>query len=298
MRSKLSFLIVNYFSANYTIKLCESIYKFITRYEFQVLIADNSCNEEEKTKLKKLVSDTTKVFFLEENLGFVKANNFLSEKAAGDIFVLINPDTCLIDNSLEKLVEFLANTNDAAIGGPYLLNDDFSYQVSFQNFPTVFTIIKELILLYRKNPYTDLAKLDSFRKCDVVKGACLVIKKKIVDEIGLFDPDFIMYFEEVDLCLRASKYNKSVYYFPSAKIIHYGEKSSSQKRFSDYSSFNYYRSYLLFSKKHFPKPKFILIKFLIYFSLFERTILLLIKGKNENSKLLYRTLKKVIKIKF
>lgn len=294
---KLSFLVVNYHSADYTVKLCESISEYIKGFKYEILIADNSCSSQEAEILERLNDENCSVFFPESNLGFVKGNNYLLGKAQGDILVLINPDTLLPDSSLENACRFLMSDENIAVVGPYLLNDDLSYQVSFARFPTLISTIKEHICLYR-NPYIYDRDLQKTCECDVVKGACLIIKKSMADELSLFDEDFVMYSEETDLCMRVKKAGKKVFYFPQARVIHYGERSSSQQNFSEYSLFNYYRSKSVYFSKHSSEFMAFLIRIVLILSLIEKYVLLSLAMKKKSASLHFSTLKKLIQNKW
>lgn len=298
MTMDISFLIVNYFTAELVRDLVESIRKNISAYTYQILIADNSGSESQKAMLDSLSDENTRVYYLDDNPGFVKANNYLAEIAGGRILILINPDTFLIDNSLEKLIFYFLKDEAAGIIGPCLLNDDETYQVSFHSFPYISGLIKEHLLLYRKNPYADYDRINETHECDVVKGACLIIKKEISDRLGLFDTDLVMYSEEVDLCYRTRLMGKKVIYCPEAKIVHLGERSSSQSRFTEYSLYHYYRSKFIFYRKHFSTSYYLLVKAILMLSLVEKAFLLFVFGRNVSSRMHWNVLQKIKKNSF
>ncbi|MHB8853328.1 MAG: glycosyltransferase [Ignavibacteriaceae bacterium] len=292
---KISFLIVNYFTSKYVKKLIESIYENILDFNYEILIHDNSCNEIEENKIKSLASEHVKIFIAANNYGFVKSNNFLSQRAEGDLLVLINPDTLLINNSLEYLFNYLFNNDQIALASPMLLNENMSYQVSFFKFPNIISLFMEHILLFPNNVYAYKTDKNKMQYCDVLKGACLTLKKEFLVDGHVFDEDFIMYSEETELCLRIKKLNKKVLYYPDAKIIHYGEKSSSQKEAKEYSLFHYYRSKLIFFKKYYKKNKMNLARFILLSSLFEKSIILYLFNKKENSRIHFYVFKKLRK---
>ena len=290
----LSFLIVNYHTSAYVLKLVQSIKQFIINIDYEILIFDNSEDEKEYKNLFSIKSENTGIYKKENNIGFVAANNYLYKKAVGDIIILINPDTMLIDESLTDLIKYVVSDNTIALAGPQLLNVDYSYQVSFFQFPRFKSLIQEHIFLYRKNPYEYDSNISKSRYCDVVKGACLVVNKKVWKEDKIFDDIFVMYSEEVDLCKRVQLKGLKTYYFAEAKIIHYGEKSSSLNFASEYSLYNYYRSRLLFFHKYNSKIYYNSVKIILVIFLIEKSILLFLLTRFKNSKLHLKVLMKII----
>jgi GT2 family glycosyltransferase len=279
----LSVLVVNYFTASLVHDLVLSIGEYIKRYEFEILICDNSVDDEQRRELQKLDRSNVSLFCPRKNLGFVGANNYLFKKAQHDLLLLINPDTKLIDSSMEKLFDFVGEGEGIGVAGPRLLNGDGTVQVGHYRFPDLMGLIKEHLLLVKQHPYA-YKDSTSTVECDVVKGACLVIKKDVAKSVGLFDLDFAMYSEEVDLCFRLKERGLKNFFYPSARIIHYGEKSARQKQFTEYSLYHYHRSRLLYFKKHHSQSYYLVVKFIILISLVEKTVVFFFAGKGFSSR--------------
>lgn len=293
--SKVSFLVVNYFSANYLNELVISIKKYFKILPFEILIYNNSCTQDETEKLNKIISEDVLVYNSSKNIGFVAANNFLFKNSTGNIIVLINPDVLLINDSLNDLIKMSLYNLETGIIGPKLLNPDLSYQVSFSKFPNLLTIIKEHILLYKENPYAEGLNFDKPQNAEVIKGCCMVLRRDLITTSYIFDPQFEMYAEELDLCKRLMKSGKNNYYFSSCTVIHYGEKSSNYDEKSlVYSIYHYHRSKLLYFNKHHNTLYYLLVKIVIYISLAERSILLYVFGKKRSSKIFFQVLKKFV----
>ena len=290
----ISFLIVNFHTSSYVINLVQSIEKFISTEKFEILILDNSEDKNEFDNLSLIRNKFTKLFKSASNIGFVAGNNFLYKKALGDFIILINPDTRLIDTSLIDLIKYLLTDATIAIAGPQLLNEDGSYQVSFYKFPRISSLLKEHILLYNKHAYEYDSDKSKSRFCDVIKGACLVINKKVWKDENIFDDSYIMYLEEVDLCKRVQLKGLKIFYFSESKIIHLGEKSSSLSFASEYSLFNYYRSKLIYFNK-FHSNFYIFIKAILFLSLVEKSVVLFMSGRFNSSLLHRKVLKRFIR---
>lgn len=286
-----SFLVVNYFTACLVSELIASIHLNIKRCTYEILICDNSCDANEKEILHRLQNSRVKVFYPTENIGFVRASNFLSAQASYDILVLLNPDSILIDTSLEDLFYYIISKTDIGACGPMLINADGSYQVSFYRFFSFVTLCKEHLLFWVKHAYRYPIQPKEPFECDVIKGACLVIRKTVAQKVGLFDEAFIMYSEEVDLCYRLKKLGYHNWYYPQARIIHYGEQSSQRQESSEYTLYHYYRSKLIFFSKHWNSISRCAAYSVIFFSLIEKSLIFLILFKFRASRLHFRVWK-------
>ncbi len=295
--AKISFLIVNYFASGFIEPLVQSIFDFIKEFEIEILISDNSSDLNEKDRLDKIKIKYSgiNIFYQQQNIGFVKANNYLFCRAEGEIIILLNPDTLLIDNSILKIIRLILDNPGISLAGPKLLNYDKTYQTSFFKFPTLSTLIKEHILLYKGNVYAYNTDINKVTDCDVVKGACMVFKKSLIEENKIFDEDYIMYSEETDFCMKLKRKNKRVVYFPETKILHYGEKSTSENNLTEYVLYNYYRSKFIFFAKYYNKKIFFTVRMILFFSLLEKSVLLYLFNKKRSAKLYFNVYLKLRK---
>ena len=112
---------------------------------------------------------------------------------------------------------------------------------------------------------------DRTHEVDAVSGAFLMIRRKVVEQIGLLDERFFMYGEELDWCLRAKRAGWTVMYYPDAQIVHY--KGESTKYNSRKAAFEFYRAMYLFHKKHFAKDCSAIVNGLIYVGIFAKALL-------------------------
>ncbi len=293
MKPLISFLIVNYKTEDLTLDLISSIQKYLKKYNYEILVYDNSPNL--SNKLSHLSDVNTKVFFNGTNIGFVKANNFLLHHARGDLIFLINNDVILIDNSFENMIEFLLGNDDIGIIGPMLLNVDRTYQVSFYKFPTIVSLIKEMILLQKRDPYVYNTDINQIQFCEVIKGACLGFRRNSLPQDYLFDENFEMYSEEVDLCFRFYKSGLKNVYYPDCKVIHYGGASSNfDEDTLKYSTYHYFRSKLLFFRKHYRCIEYFFAKVIIILSLIERMFIFLTIAKIKKFKIFWYTFSQLL----
>lgn len=171
-----------------------------------------------------------------DNLGFAKANNQAFRIAKGRLVLLLNPDTEVQPGALRILIDFLDQHPKAAIVAPQLLNSDGSVQRSCREFPTFIGMVYELIGLSKMFPDNQTFgryKMLDFnhdveRQVDQPEGACLLVRREVMDRVGLLDEGFFMLFEEVDWCYRIIEAGYEIWFTPEAKVIHHYGQSIKQ----------------------------------------------------------------------
>lgn len=191
------------------------------------------------------------------NRGFAAACNQAIRISRGRYVLLLNPDTLIHCGALEKMVQFLDQKPSAGGGGPRLNNPDGTLQPSIRMYPSFkssfhqFTILGDLGIFHRAgNKYQ--ARDFNYHRASIVDqpmGAALFLRKKALDEVGLLDESFFLYYEEVDLCLRLSRAGWSLWYNPDSVIVHIGGGSTNktvvQSRFLMLESqFKYFSKHL------------------------------------------------------
>lgn len=203
------------------------------------------------------------------NLGFAIANNQAMKRSRGKYVLLLNPDTEIIPGALGKLIQFLDGTPEAGVVAPQLLNSDGSIQRSCREFPTFQGMLYELLGLSKMFPshpifgrYKMLEFDHSFaREVDQPEGACLLVRRSVIDAIGMLDEGFFMLFEEVDWCYRIKKAGWQIWFLPEAKVIHhYGQSIKQVKAKMILSS---HRGLFRYWKKHLSGG-FLFLQGLIY----------------------------------
>lgn len=223
-----SIIIVNYNTLSLTRECIDSIFYFTKRIAFEVILVDNNSDDGSKEFFQQDKRIT--YIYEKENHGFGIANNIGAKVAVGKYLFFLNSDTILFEDSIQYLFSFLEDKKDAVICGGNLVSKEKLPTSSFERFfPSISYAINELLvkipgkILYGKNTSFNYSKKPL--KVAYVSGADLMIKKSDFDMLNGFDENFFMYFEETDLCKRASKFG-SIYSVPSASIIHLGGQSS------------------------------------------------------------------------
>jgi GT2 family glycosyltransferase len=187
-----------------------------------------------------------------ENRGFAWANNLAIRQSKGDKVLLLNPDTEILAGAIERLSDFLNRNPGAAAVGPMLLDSRGSVHTSPEPAPTLLGELARLFHLDILIPFArypiDKWDINSDHKVEVLQGACLMLRREPLDQIGLLDEGYFMYSEEVDLCHRLLKAGWGIYWLPQAKVVHHGGQSSSQAPMESFIQL--YKGKVTYFRKH------------------------------------------------
>ena len=223
---KVSIIILNWNGLKYTIECLESLKK-ITYPNYEVIVVDNGSKGNDADVLEEKYKDYIKLIRNKENLGFAKGNNVairkVIEEGKSEYVLLLNNDTEIIQRGwLDKLVKISESEKNIGIVGCTLLFPSGRFQVGG-------TILKPPFHINISD------KVKNVIEVDLVRGACFLIKKKVVDKIGLLDENFYpVLSEESDYCMRAKKAGFKVIYAPEVRIIHHCSVSIKRLRGLDY----------------------------------------------------------------
>ncbi|MCK4223720.1 MAG: glycosyltransferase family 2 protein [candidate division Zixibacteria bacterium] len=272
IQPKLSIIIVSYNTKELLIECLFSVFNSLKNVDFETIVIDNDSKD---GSAEEVQNHFPKVRLIknQNNKGFAAANNQGLRLMRGKYAVLLNPDTLVVNSSLTKMVKFLEEHKRVGMLGCKIVNPDGSLQPSAFPLPT----LKDLILSgfaaswifwgryvqrYSSRHYVP-QKVPV--KVGWVSGACLMIRKRTMDEIGLLDENFFLFSEDVDWCIRASRKGWAVIFYPEATIIHYGGRSAQKNLALKISSF--YQKRFYFGKKHFGRPALLILKLISFFEL-------------------------------
>lgn len=217
MSKSLSIVIVTYNSAGDIISCLSSISKNI-RFQYEIIIIDNNSFD---STVKKIRDSGFKITILpqEKNLGFSKANNLGAKVAKGDYLLFLNPDTEIIDGSVDKMISFMQE-HKKSIVAPKLIMEDGQSQPSVRKLPTLWGAIKEYFLgkKYSYEAYVPLGEKSI--EVESVVGAAMLIEKAVFEEVGCFNEQYQLYFEDFDLCRSIKKLGLKIFYLPNVLIKH------------------------------------------------------------------------------
>jgi GT2 family glycosyltransferase len=206
----------------------------------EIIVVDNHSSDDsvamlENLKLKlenstKIENLKLKIIVNNDNLGFAKAVNQGIKKSRGEYLLLLNSDTIVSPQALEKMIEFARKKKDAGIIAPKLLDKNGkTSQPSCYRLPTIKGAIKEFWLGEKGAFGKYLPRGGNPVKPEAVVGAAMLIPRTVYDVVGEFDEKYFMYYEDLDYCRRVREAGFAVYYLPTAKIIHYHGQSGQKE---------------------------------------------------------------------
>ncbi len=221
-------IIINYKSAKLVVDCIDSIYEQTHQYQFEIILVDNDSQDDCK---EQVLGKYPAVRWLQTgyNAGFARANNAAISIADGEYILLLNADTIILDNAIDKSISLMKATPDAVGCGVQLLNTDGSTQISGAHFikggSNALLPLPYLGSLVRYAGYKLKSTIPSVQDVhqdtavDWVVGAYMMVKKEVLKKSGLMDEDFFMYSEEIEWCARLRKQGKLIL-FAEPKVIH------------------------------------------------------------------------------
>jgi GT2 family glycosyltransferase len=260
---EVSVIVVSYNTRELLHECIASIVDETRGIEAEIFVVDNGSNDgsiemvEAEFPQVKLTKSPT-------NLGFGVANNVALEQARGRYFVLLNSDAFFTPGSLRRAIEHMDATPRCGLGGALLQGREDAWQPSAKSFHSILGDLIVLTGLADKFPKSKLlgrasrtwADESQPAQVDWVPGAFAIIRPSSLARIGLFDPKFFLYYEEVDLCLRIKEAGMEIWYWPDVLITHLGGQSSKKLKTLEFSSQSAQvvlwrmRSTLLYYRKH------------------------------------------------
>jgi len=247
----LSILIVNWNTRELLAQCLESVYANPPNGEYEIIVVDNASVDGSVGMVRERFPMVT-LIENQHNPGFAAANNQAIERAGGSCLLLLNPDTVVMPDSLDALVRFMDNNPDAGAAGSMLLNSDGSLQQSCHPYPTIGRELWRLLHLDYLIPLgiypMDKWPTDRPQAVDTVRGASLMVRREVIEQVGLLDETFFMYSEEVDWCARINDGGWGIYWVPDSQIVHFGGQSTRQIPTEMFLQL--YRAKLMYFRKH------------------------------------------------
>lgn len=248
----LSIIIISWNTRKFLENCLESVLANPPTCPFDIWVVDNA-SADNSTQMVRERFPEVHVLENRENVGFARANNQAIQRCTGKYVLLLNPDTLVQPAALQALVEFLEKHPQAGAGGARIHNPDGSLQISSHPRPTLFRELWRMFHLDSLSPYAayPLTKWDPDQpqEVDVLTGACLLLRKQVLDRVGFLDEDYFMYSEEVDLCYRIQRAGWHLYWVPQAEVMHFGGQSTQQAPTEMF--LNLYHSKIIYFRKHY-----------------------------------------------
>ena len=232
---ELSIIIVNWNTREHLQRCLTSIENHPFHGDTEVIVIDNASSDGSADMVAELFPQFS-LIRNSTNEGYAEGNNRGMEKCTGDYVLLLNPDTEVHEGTLDILVRFLKDHPDAGAVSCRLIGTDGMVQSSCRSFPEPAGVLYEYFRLSRLFPKSEVFgayrmtyfDYQSESMVDQPMASCLMIPRKTLHDVGMFDKEFPIFFNEVDWLYRAKQKGWNAYFTPSTEIVHFGGASTRQ----------------------------------------------------------------------
>lgn len=259
---EISFIIVNWNTKELLRNCLRSIEKTVMGIVYELIVVDNASQDGSVPMLRQEFP-AAHVIENQVNRGFGAANNQALSIMKGRYALLLNTDTVLTEQAVSGLFSFMESQPDAAMACGQLLNADGSRQNSIAAFPNLLTLMTNVSLLEYVWPRRYPSKRYDFEnpiEIDSGIGACLIVRKQAIDEVGMLDERYFFFFEETDWACQMRKADWKIFHVPGAFIYHLQGQSIGR---GVRSRIEFYRSRYQFFRKWRSLPSFLIIGLVI-----------------------------------
>jgi len=253
--ARVSVVIVVWNAKKYVQECLESLREHCTRVCSEVIVVDNASTDGSAELVEQMFPEF-RLIRNAENLGFAKANNIGIAQSSGDYVCLVNSDVKFLNDCISPLIEYLSENATVAMVGPKMLAPDGKVWRSTMRFPTLWNHFCRALgvdVAFKNSRLFGGLLMSDFdhqttTPVEVLNGWFVVVRRKAMERVGLLDPQFFMYGEDVDWCYRFRQAGDGVVFFAEAAAIHYGGASSSHAPLRFYLEL--YRATWQYWKKH------------------------------------------------
>jgi len=260
----LSICIVSWNTREMLASCLSSLELYLGDIEHEITVVDNASRDGSPSMLRERFPGVRLIENL-ENVGFARATNQALRESRGRYLLLLNSDTRLIDVSLQGMLVFMDEHQDVGATGACLLSPDRTIQVYVTTLPSLWQHMAQTIGLDRWpliNRRTSRDLSTGPREVERIKGACLMVRRKVVSEVGLLNEDLFLYAEEDDWCLRIREAGWKVFYLPDVRVVHHGQASVDQV--AEEMFLQLYKSKVAFYRKHRGPVKTFALKCILF----------------------------------
>jgi len=265
MKPLLSVIIVNWNTCALLAECIAAVERETTSIPHDIWVVDNGSSDGSTAMLRR---DFPHVRVIESpvNLGFARANNLAMQRSAGRYLLLLNTDALVQPGSVQALLQVAEAAPRAGVVGAHLLNPDGTFQASHTRFPTLWQEFLILSTLGRRlvrpwYPSHGPEETKGPQRVEYVEGACMLVRREALAEVGGLDEGYFMYAEEVDWCKRMRAAGWEVWYAPAAKVVHIGGASSADRKTSREADL--YRSRVRYFRIHHGRLEAEILKVMI-----------------------------------
>jgi GT2 family glycosyltransferase len=254
--TRVSVVIVVWNAKQYVLECLESLREHCANVYSEVIVVDNASTD----GTAELVEEMFPEFRLIRNpgnFGFARANNIGIAHSSGDYVCLVNSDVKFVDDCISPMIEYLSHHQAVAMVGPKMLAPDGKVWRSTMRFPTIWNYFCRALgvdIAFKKSRLFGGLLMSDFdhqttTPVEVLNGWFVVVRRRAMEGVGLLDPQFFMYGEDVDWCYRFRRAGEGVVFFAEAGAIHYGGASSSHAPLRFYLEL--YRATWQYWRKHY-----------------------------------------------
>jgi GT2 family glycosyltransferase len=260
-----SIVIVTYNSRDEIAACLDSLRDAVAARPHQIVVVDNASRDGTPALIRERWPEV-RVVEAGGNLGFAAANNIGIRGSAGEFVLLLNPDTIVNRDALDRLIAALTGNATAAVAGPRIVDGTGRAELSFGPMISPLGELRQKLLVTGNDRGLPLIVrcVDRLtrrpRSVDWVSGACLLARRLDIEAAGLFDERFFMYTEDVDLCAAVRGRGRAVLFVPEAQIVHLRGRSAASARSATHQ--HYRRSQIAFYRKHHPRWAPLLARYL------------------------------------
>ncbi|MFM7080039.1 MAG: glycosyltransferase family 2 protein [Bacteroidota bacterium] len=276
---KLSVIIVSYNVRHFLEQCLTSVQHALRGLDGEVFVVDNDSSDGSVEMVAARFPDVH-LIANKDNVGFSKANNQAIIQSKGDYVLLLNPDTVVEEDTFRKCVAFMDSHPDAGGLGVKMIDGKGNFlPESKRGMPSpsvAFWKISGLSSLFPKSKtfgkyHLGFLSEDETHEVEILAGAFMMMRKSVIDQVGMLDESFFMYGEDIDLSYRILQGGYKNYYYPGTRIIHY--KGESTKKSSVNYVMVFYKAMVIFAEKHFSKSHARIFSFLINLAVYLRASL-------------------------
>lgn len=281
---KLSVIIINYNVQYFLEQALLSVRRAARYLDVEVLVVDNN-SVDESVKMVREKFPEVQLIANPHNPGFAVANNQAILRSTGEYVLLLNPDTVVEEDTFDKCVAFMdANPEAGGLGVKMIDGSGKFLPESKRGFPSPWVAFCKTFGLSRLFPrsrvfnhyHLGYLDKDAIHEIEVLAGAFMLLRRSVLDNVGLLDEAFFMYGEDIDLSYRIIQAGYKNYYFPETTIIHY--KGESTKKGSLNYVRTFYQAMIIFARKHFQGGRARLFVLMLQAAIYLRAFLTVLSG--------------------
>lgn len=226
----ISVILISYNTAKMSVEALDALFASQGDFKLEVFVVDNASKDDSIAVIKKAYPHIT-LIENKVNVGFGRANNQVLDLVTGEYILLLNTDAFVQPDTLAKTLRYIESQPTCGVLGVRLIGRDGEQQPSCRYFPTPFNSFAHKLGLARWFPRLRMVddagwSPEVTENCDWVPGCYYLVRQQVIQQVGLFDPQYFLYSEEVDHCFSVKKAGWQVVYFADTSVVHIGGESA------------------------------------------------------------------------